>query len=149
MKPGETRNETRRDPERNRARPAHQSHQFHQFRQTGLSGQFFRRGGAEAPSIPSIPSNGPFWTVLSKGGGRGPINSINSVNSALSGEGVPTPHSVLATGLVSRDAQEFGISQACRLSGFEMPGCTIFGAPKSLQTGRALASEPLGSLVRG
>ena len=34
---------------------------------------------------------------------------------ALSGEGVPSLRSVLATGLVSRDAQEFGISQACRL----------------------------------
>ena len=59
-----------------------------------------------APPIPSIPSNGPFWTVLSKGGrarphqfhqfrqtglsgqfsrGRGPTNSINSINSALWG----------------------------------------------------------------
>ena len=36
-------------------------------------------------------------------------------NLALSGEGVPSLRSVLATGLVSRDAQEFGISQACRL----------------------------------
>ena len=136
MKPGETRNETRRKPgtKPGETRPSIPSipsipsngpfldssfeeagrspHQFHQFRQTGLSGQFFRKGEGEAP-----------------------INSINSVNSALSGEGVPTPHSVLATGLVSRDAQKFGISQACRLSGFEMPGRTIFGLQSPCKPG--------------
>ena len=38
-------------------------------------------------------------------------------NLALSGEGVPSLRSVLATGLVSRDAQEFGISPGLQIVG--------------------------------
>ena len=81
--------------------------------------------------------------------GQRPINSINSVDSPLSGEGVPVPCSVSATGPVSRDTQEFGISQACRSDGLEVLERTIFGAPKCLQFGRAQASELLGRPVRG
>ena len=67
----------------------------------------------------------------------------------LSGEGVVSSYSVLATGLVSRHRAEFGMSQACRFWCLEAPRHTILGAPKCLQTGRALAPELVWNPARG
>ena len=56
-----------------------------------------------------------------------------SEEAALSGEGVPVPCPVLATGLVSRHGSEFGTSQACRFCNVRAGAQAIFGAQKCLQ----------------
>ena len=94
MEPVDTRNGTGRHPEWNRSTPGMEpASQFSFF-----SGQ-----------------PGSCLSKLSKvSNDLGAKKSVKSVNFALSVEGVPVPCSVSATGPVSRDAQEFGISQACR-----------------------------------
>ena len=52
---------------------------------------------------------------------------------SLSGEGVPVPCSVSATGLVSRHGSEFDISQACRFCNVRAGAQAISGAQKCLQ----------------
>ena len=127
MKSGKTWNETGRDPinsinsvkraflDSSFPRGESEAHQFHQFRQTGLSGHFSQRGESEAPSIASIPSNWPFWTI------------------SLSLGRVFASHSALATGLVSRHWPEFGTSQACQFCNVQAGAQAIFGAKKCLQ----------------
>ena len=73
---------------------------------------------------------------------------MKNFESTLSVEGVPSLRSVSATGLVSRDVQELGISQACRLEALAVTGRAILGAPECLQTGRALAPEQLETLQK-
>ena len=63
----------------------------------------------------------------------GAKKSVRSVNFALSGEGVPVPCSVSATGLVSRHGSEFDISQACRFCNVRAGAQAISGAQKCLQ----------------
>ena len=64
------------------------------------------------------------------------INSLSCVfctGRALSGEGVVSSHSVVATELVSRHRSEFGTLRAVRFCGLEAVAQAIFGALESLQ----------------
>ena len=59
------------------------------------------------------------------------IKSSNRVS--LSGEGVVSSHSVVATGLVSRHRTEFGTLRVVRFCGLEAVAQAILGALESLQ----------------
>ena len=64
-------------------------------------------------------------------------------HTPLSGEGVPSPCSVSATGPVSRNAQEFGISQACRF-------CNVrAGLSSSNLWGSKVLAQSLQTALRG
>ena len=132
--------------------------------------QFMPGRRAKPSSIPSIPSNEPFLYSSCQEGGQSPHQfhqfhqtslfyavparkegkaPINSINSALSGEGVPVPCPVSSTGLVSRPWSEFGTSKPCRFCNVRAGAQAISGAQKCLQKSlqMALRGPPASNFV--
>ena len=63
------------------------------------------------------------------------VGSGLTTSVPLSGEGVVSSYSVVATGLVSRHGVEFGTFRVCRFAGLRPAALSIVGAQKSLQNG--------------
>ena len=107
--------------------------------------QFLPGRRAKPLSIPSIPSNEPFLCSSCQEGGQSPHQSINS---ALSGEGVPVPCPVSSTGFVWRPwvrIRHFEALSILQRAGRLKQSLGLKSACKSLQM--ALRGRPASNFV--
>ena len=105
---------------------------------------FFDTQGATAKRLRSATASNrcESTAIISAFGAPGSDDRANSVCHrlvigifALSGEGVPALHSVIATGPGSRHGSEFGTSKHCRFAGLRPAHQAISGALKCEQNG--------------
>ena len=105
---------------------------------------FFDTQGATAKRLRSATASNrcESTAIISAFGAPGSDDRANSVCHrlvigifALSGEGVPALHSVIATGPGSRHGSEFSTSKHCRFAGLRPAAQAILGALKCEQNG--------------